>query len=104
AAVLAASRPGARGDEVDGVGRRLLDSAGLGRFFIHHTGHGIGFRYHEPYPWIHPDSWQVLAEGNVHSIEPGVYIPGFGGVRLEDDTLETETGAEFLSKTDFGLD
>ena len=104
AADLAACRPGARGDEVDAVGRRVLKSAGLGEYFIHHTGHGIGFRYHEPYPWIHPDSRQTLAEGNVHSLEPGVYIPGFGGLRLEDDVLETEGGAGSLSKTDFGLD
>jgi Xaa-Pro aminopeptidase len=104
AADLAACRPGARGDEVDAVGRRILDAAGLGRYFLHHTGHGIGFRYHEPYPWLHPDSRQTLAEGNVHSIEPGVYIPGFGGVRLEDDAVVLEDRAEFLSLTDFGLD
>lgn len=101
---LAACRPGARGDEVDAIGRRILGSAGLGRYFLHHTGHGIGFRYHEPYPSIHPDSRQTLAEGNVHSLEPGVYVPGFGGIRIEDDVLETEGGAEALSRTGFGLD
>ncbi len=104
AADLSSCRPGARGDEVDAVGRRILDAAGLGRYFVHHTGHGLGFRYHEPYPSIHPDSRQALAEGNVHSLEPGVYVPGFGGVRLEDDAVETADGAEYLSKTDFGLD
>lgn len=104
AADLAACKPGARGDEIDAIGRRILDSVGLGQYFVHHTGHGIGFRYHEPYPSLHPDSRQALAEGNVHSIEPGVYIPGFGGVRLEDDSVVLDDGAEFMSKTDFGLD
>ena len=104
AADLAACRPGARGDEVDAVGRRILESAGLGQYFVHHTGHGIGFRYHEPYPLLHPDSSHTLEPGMVHSIEPGVYIPGFGGIRLEDDAVELEDGAEFLSATDFGLD
>ena len=101
---LAACQPGARGDEVDAVGRRLLGEVGLARYFLHHTGHGLGFHYHEPYPWLHPDSRQTLAVGHVHSIEPGVYIPGFGGVRLEDDVAVLASGAEFLSRTDFGLD
>lgn len=104
AADLLAARPGARGDEVDAAGRRLIVERGLGDNFVHHTGHGVGFRYHEPRPWLHPDSRQTLVVGHVHTIEPGIYIPGFGGIRVEDDAVVLREGAEFLSHTDFGLD
>jgi len=101
---LLAERPGMRGDEVDAIGRKLIADRGFGQYFVHHTGHGIGFRYHEPFPWLHPDSRQTLHAGHVHSVEPGIYIPGFAGVRLEDDVVLLESGVEILSKTGFGLD
>ncbi|HUE75219.1 MAG TPA: Xaa-Pro peptidase family protein [Chloroflexota bacterium] len=103
-ASLRAVRPGASGVEVDAAGRRIIDQKGYGEGFVHHTGHGIGFRYHEPIPFVAPHSSHVLAEGHVLSIEPGIYLEGVGGCRLEDICAVTADGGEFLSHTDFGLD
>jgi len=103
-ASLRAARPGVSGRDADAAGRQVLAEAGLDRYFLHHTGHGIGFRYHEPIPWLHPDSDHVLAVGHVHSIEPGVYSPEFGGIRVEDDAVVLEDGAELLSRREFDLD
>jgi Xaa-Pro aminopeptidase len=101
---LIADRPGTRGEVVDAVGRQIIAERGFGQYFVHHTGHGIGFRYHEPYPLLAPGSRHTIAAGNVHSIEPGIYIPGFGGMRVEDDVVVLDSGAEYLSRTTFGLD
>ncbi|HVC33904.1 MAG TPA: Xaa-Pro peptidase family protein [Chloroflexota bacterium] len=103
-ASLAASRPGVLGRDADAAGRRILVEAGLGDCFVHHTGHGLGFRYHEPIPSVHPASTHTLAVGHVHSIEPGVYGPEFGGVRIEDDAVVLDGGARFLSQRDFDLE
>ncbi|MBX6723817.1 MAG: aminopeptidase P family protein, partial [Dactylosporangium sp.] len=89
-AALAAVKPGAACSSVDAAARRVLDRAGLGAAFIHHTGHGLGFHYHEGVPFLHPDVNGPLAPGMVTSVEPGVYGPGYGGIRLEDDVLVTE--------------
>jgi Xaa-Pro aminopeptidase len=104
AASFAAVRPGATGVEVDAAGRRIIEAGGHGEHFVHHTGHGIGFRYHEPIPFVAPHSSHTLEEGHVHSIEPGIYVPGFGGCRLEDICYVGPGGGENLSPTDFGLD
>jgi Xaa-Pro dipeptidase len=104
AASLAAVRAGASGSAVDAVGREIIAAGGYGENFVHHTGHGIGFRYHEPIPFVAPASGHVLEEGHVHSIEPGIYVPGFGGCRLEDICYVGPSGGENLSPTDFGLD
>ncbi|TAK22706.1 MAG: aminopeptidase P family protein [Chloroflexota bacterium] len=104
AASIAAVRPGASGMEVDLAGRAIIVAAGYGDAFVHHTGHGIGFRYHEPIPFVAPHSPHVLAEGHVHSVEPGIYLEGVGGCRLEDIVAVTARGGDTLSKTDFGLD
>ncbi|MGH2459716.1 MAG: M24 family metallopeptidase, partial [Chloroflexota bacterium] len=98
------ARPGVSGREADAAGRRILVEAGLGDNFVHHTGHGIGFRYHEPIPSVHPASTHTLAVGHVHSIEPGVYSPEFGGLRIEDIAVVLEGGAELLSTRDFDLE
>ena len=103
-ASLEAARPGVPGREADAAGRRILAEAGLGDYFAHHTGHGIGFRYHEPIPSVHPASTHTLAVGHVHSIEPGVYSPEFGGLRIEDIAVVLEGGAELLSTRDFELE
>ncbi|MET4433216.1 M24 family metallopeptidase [Mycolicibacterium sp. 624] len=89
-AFVAAARaavPGATGAEVDDAARRAIDAAGMGEAYPHQTGHGVGIAFHEQYPLLKPGSTHVLEEGNVIAIEPGVYVPGVGGVRNEDDLV-----------------
>lgn len=95
-AALKEIRPGAIAGNVDAAARRVIESAGYGEAFPHITGHGVGFSYHETCPAIHPDNSRSLEKGMIHSVEPGIYIPAMGGIRLEDDVLVTETGCEIL--------
>ena len=95
---IAAVRPGVPANRVDQVGRDLLSSRGLGQYFIHHTGHGVGLRYHEPEPFLHPAVTAPLEEGMVTSVEPGIYSADWGGMRCEDNVLVTPEGAEVLSE------
>lgn len=97
AAAIAACRPGQPARAADAAARAALEVAGLGRAFPHHTGHGLGFRYHEPVPWLHPDSADTLESGMVCTIEPGVYLEGFGGIRIEENIAIGPAGAELLS-------
>ena len=97
-AAFSAIRPGVPSNQVDKAARDTIGKAGLGRYFIHHTGHGVGLRYHEPEPFLHPDVGTLLEAGMVSSVEPGIYIQGWGGMRCEDDILVTETGVEILSE------
>ena len=83
----------------DAAARKVIMEAGLGEYFIHGTGHGVGWRYHESVPQLSPDSVGILETGMVTSVEPGVYIPGFGGIRIEDNLAVGDNAPVWLSTT-----
>ena len=93
---LAAVRPGAVGTEVDRIARTVIEDAGLGPRFGHGLGHGVGLEVHEA-PWLNPELESTLAVGNVVTVEPGVYISGLGGIRIEDLAIVGEEGPEVLT-------
>ena len=94
---IRAVRPGVSARRIDAAAREVISRAGYGKFFGHGTGHGIGLAVHEP-PTLSPRGSGVVKEGMVFSIEPGIYLPGWGGVRLEDLVLVTSRGCEVLSQ------
>ena len=104
---IAAVRSGVETSEVDYAARNVLQKAGLGRYFTHSTGHGVGLEIHEPPGLRKASSRRVskrqspdrLQAGMVITIEPGAYVPGQGGVRIEDMVVVTETGCEVLTPT-----
>jgi Xaa-Pro aminopeptidase len=95
-AAMEAAQPGASCGDVDDAARGVITAAGYGEYFVHRTGHGLGISTHEE-PWIMAGNDTVLEVGNVHSIEPGIYLPGEFGVRLEDIVHITEDGCERFS-------
>ncbi len=97
-AAIAAVRPGASAGEVDAAARKVLRKAGLGRYFTHSTGHGVGLEIHEA-PRVAAGQKEVLKPGMVITIEPGVYFPGKWGVRIEDMVAVREGGCEVLTPT-----
>ncbi len=96
AAGRAAARPGASGQDVDRAARKVIEDAGYGQFFTHRTGHGLGLEGHEP-PYMVEGNTAPLEVGNTFTVEPGIYVPGLGGVRIEDDVLITGNGSESLT-------
>ncbi|MFG0252433.1 MAG: M24 family metallopeptidase [Phycisphaerales bacterium JB038] len=93
---IAAIKPGASGKEVDDASRKVIVDAGYGKYFGHGLGHGIGLDVHEA-PSLSWRSSDVLEPGMVVTVEPGIYLPDIGGVRIEDDVLVTERGHKVLS-------
>ena len=95
----AALRPGISGKDVDAIARKVISDAGYGENFVHGLGHGLGLEVHEA-PRLSKTSQDILQAGDVVTVEPGIYIEGYGGLRIEDDYLITDDGAECLTVND----
>lgn len=93
---IAAANPGAPFGSVDKAARDVIEEAGFGPYFLHRVGHGLGMDVHE-YPSLHGQNEDIIEIGNVFTVEPGIYVPGLAGVRIEDDLIITAEGAETLT-------
>lgn len=102
-AAIAISKPGVTCGDVDKAARDVIEAAGYGEYFIHRTGHGLGLEGHE-LPQIASGVDEVLQPGMVYTIEPGIYVPGLGGVRIEDDVVITENGVDVLTQYPYHLE
>jgi Xaa-Pro aminopeptidase len=102
AAGLVAGGPGIPAEDVDTATRSIIDAAGFGEWFMHRTGHGIGVEEHED-PYIVLGNRTPLVEGNAYSVEPGIYLPGEFGFRLEDIVVVTSSGAESITNAERSL-
>jgi Xaa-Pro dipeptidase len=97
-----AVKPNAKAADVDAVARKVIADAGYGEYFVHGLGHGVGLEVHEP-PTLSPDSTDTLAAGNVVTVEPGIYLVGYGGLRIEDAVVVSRSGGEKLTKGPYTL-
>jgi Xaa-Pro aminopeptidase len=95
-AAITTLRPGVKSGDVDAAARRVIDDAGYGDYFTHSVGHGIGLQVHE-LPIMRPKTEILLQAGMVVTVEPGIYLPAWGGVRIEDDVLITPDGRQVLT-------
>ncbi len=102
AAAVAAARVGVACEDVDAAARRVISDAGLGAHFVHRTGHGIGIEEHED-PYVVAGNETPLAPGHAFSVEPGIYLPGRWGLRLEDIVVATPGGPDPLNRVDHDL-
>jgi len=95
AAAIEAARPGVECGELDRIARQIISEAGFGEYFLHRLGHGMGIEGHEP-PYLVGGNTEKLRPGMCMSVEPGIYVPGEFGIRIEDDILITDDGCEVI--------
>ena len=95
---MQAVRPGTPCQEVDRITREIIREAGYGEQYVHSVGHGVGLEIHEG-PWLRPGNEEALPEGAVVTVEPGIYLEGLGGVRIEDMVEVRPSGPHVLPRT-----
>ena len=101
-ASLKAIKPKTKAKEIDYAARKIITDAGYSDYFVHGLGHGVGLEVHEP-PILNPYSEEILAVGNVVTVEPGIYLVGYGGIRIEDTVAIQKDGAEKLTHCSYNL-